>query len=204
MSWLRFFDQFVLPSLRWLEHRAGRQLKLFGYGESSGGTTLLSLAVRRPTLFDGIVAAAPILRLKSSPFKWYHFFVGQFFPDAPIAPEWYDEASATVDGMSARHSEFDKLRYKALPRLSTTKSLASICSALRSNPRSLVTPLLVVHGAKDRIAALAVSEKFCQSCASKDKQIRIFPLSGHMVLLGGQPEATEAADEIAEWLQQRF
>eukprot|EP00961_Rhodomonas_salina_P097426 1310381-Rhodomonas_salina.3 len=85
-------DNWVQPQRqKWME-AAGRELKMFGQGESMGGGVLTTICLKHPKKFNGIVLGCPMLYIspKLLPPMWvqliFKHVLVRLLPEWPIAP----------------------------------------------------------------------------------------------------------------------
>ena len=70
-------------------------------------------------------------------------------------------------------------------------------------PRSeeLRTPLLILHGTADRVAAVEASRELFQRARTEEKTLRLYQGLYHEVL--NEPEREQVLADLIEWLDRR-
>ena len=64
------------------------------------------------------------------------------------------------------------------------------------------TPLLILHGTADRVAAVEASQELFQRAEATDKTLRLYPGLYHEVL--NEPEKEQVLADLIEWIDQRL
>lgn len=67
--------------------------------------------------------------------------------------------------------------------------------------QAIRVPVLVVHGADDRLADPDASRRLLGSCGSEDKTLNVYAGTRHDVF--NEPAGERAAAEVAEWITAR-
>jgi alpha-beta hydrolase superfamily lysophospholipase len=131
------------------------------YGQSLGGSLVLSYALRRQPLVDGLIITSPLLLTTRPPPRWKlaaaHLFVG-------VLP-WFtlghgirrDELSQDADSREQR--EQDTLMHD---RVSARLGLSMLAEGrwLLANAERLNVPTLLMHGIADSVTSADASVSF--------------------------------------------
>ena len=67
--------------------------------------------------------------------------------------------------------------------------------------RSLTAPLLVVHGAEDRLVPAGGSERLVE-CVGCTTQLKVYPELYHEVF--NEPERDRVLDDVTAWIEARL
>jgi len=68
--------------------------------------------------------------------------------------------------------------------------------------RGLTAPLLVVHGAEDRLVPAAGSERLVECVGCTDVHLKIYPELYHEVF--NEPERDRVLDDVTAWIEARL
>ena len=209
-----FILECVLPWRSAWETQAGRQLKVFGHGESMGGAIALSLALKHPNLYDGIVLSAPAVNgakevLPHPAVVWFLMtFVVPFLGTLPQAPFedvsdkcHEDKALVARTRLNPFSPQGKKLRF------STGAALVTAVRYISGHLSDVTTPFLVFHSEKDTVTSSASSQLLYEQASSPDKTITLWKEGWHAdALLGAplhKPLMQKAYALAGDWVRQR-
>lgn len=184
------------------------ELPCFIYGHSMGGLLVLSYALFTPAEFrpriDGVIATSPWIRLygKIQP-SWFKRLV------LKLIGNMLDEFLITSNVDPCSLSNREKVANEAindrmvLPFLTVrlAKELLKYSEMLLRNSENFTLPLLLIHGAKDRLTDHHASIEFVRRAGSSDKTARIFVNAYHEI--HNDEDAVELLNEINSWIRQR-
>ena len=172
------------------------------YGHSFGGNLVLNYALRREPHADLLIATGPMLRTAQPPPAW-KVFVGQVLKYA--APGFRLRNGIDADQLSSdpeigKAYLTDKLNH---PFVSVRLALAMIESGqwALEHAASLSRPLLLMHGADDRITSPQASAEFAER-VGKLCQFKTWPSMRHELHNEFQHDAV--LSHIAEWVDQQL
>lgn len=175
----------------------------FLLGHSMGGAIALSYAIEHQADLAGLLLSGPgvlVHRGVPKPVLIAGKFLGKFFPDLPIR---------TLDVSAISRDPAVVAAYKNDERVWQGKIPAGIArgmvQASESFPHYLSTltlPILLQHGAADRLTAAAGSELVANSVASTDVTLKIYPGLFHEIF--NEPEQDEVLTDLSGWLRQRI
>ncbi len=110
-----------------------------------------------------------------------------------------DPDTVSRDPGVVRAYDADPLNFHGKFPAGTMKALGDSIESLPARLPSLRVPLLVMHGAEDRLTSPGGSELIHRLAGSDDKQLRIWEGLRHEIL--NEPEHDAVMDEIVAWLE---
>lgn len=178
----------------------GAPLVLFGH--SMGGAVAAELALARPDLFAAMVLSAPYLAPARAAPGWLRAVVGALAAVLPGVPvERLDPNDLSRDPSEAAAYAADPLVHHGPVVAVTAAALLAAGERVLRDAGRLALPLLVLHGAEDRIAAPEGSRRLVAAAASADKTHIEFPGAYHEVMNDLDREAFLSA--VTAWLDER-
>jgi acylglycerol lipase len=201
------FMQF-LEDIKILHGKVDPSLPCFIYGHSMGGLLVLSYCVFLPQEFlsriDGVIVTSPWIRLygKIQP-SWIKMFLlritGDLFDQFLITSN-VDPCSLSNRDKVASETINDRLM---LPFLTVkfAKELVKYSSALMKKASEFHYPILLVHGAKDRLTDHQASVSFVKRVQSEDKTARIYVTAYHEI--HNDKDAVQLLQEVTKWIHKR-
>ncbi|XP_052726078.1 caffeoylshikimate esterase isoform X2 [Vigna angularis] len=99
---------------------------------------------------------------------------------------------------------YNVLCYDDNPRLRTGMELLRTTKEIESKVHEVSSPLLVLHGAEDKVTDPLVSKFLYEKASSKDKTLKLYE-GGYHCILEGEPDDRISAvhDDIVSWLDFR-
>jgi acylglycerol lipase len=196
-----------------LVRRQHSDLPIYYYGESMGAALLTRFLAQAGEIDqpEGLVLASPVVEVKSKPTWWqelvFRFFlwigpmhridVGQYTrrkTDDPANWVTRDEAHRRwFEGSSHKITRFTVRFFRCLREL--------ITGCFEAAPRVTV-PVLVIYAANDVFIPPARVEHFFELLGSRDKELRLFPESYHLLL--HDFDKAQALEQIETWLLRRM
>lgn len=177
-------------------------VKVFILGHSMGGALSAIYASHFADNIAGIIttgaAIYPASRLKGAALKFIKFFamLCPQFPTVKLSLSTLSEDQAVIEGY-----ERDPLNYHGKVKLLTAISLSEIAEIIEENGGNTTVPILILHGAEDKLSDPAGSKFFYDKVSSLDKEIKFFPEMKHEIL--NSPQKEKVLDIIKEWLLKR-
>lgn len=190
---------------------AAAQLPLFAFGSSMGGACALSLAMRRPALFKGLLLVAPMVRIAAHarPKPAVEAAL-QVFSRVPVLQDLAlvprndrTEANYASEALWRLHEHRTRngLSYSGRTRLRTGRALIGATDAIAARMETLTTPFLVLHGTADKTTASSQSEELVRRAAATDKQLELILGGMHGLHYGEKPETMARVYELLfSWL----
>lgn len=186
-----------------LGHVPGEGRPLFLMGHSFGGQITLNYLLERGGACRGAVVASPWLRLGFKPPLWRRTL-------ARLALRiWPRFRQHTPDDRSRLSRDLEHLMALPGPELMHHRLSARLyftlveqgAAALAAAPR-FCFPLLLLHGAEDRVTSPEATREFFNRAASADKTLNIYPEARHEVHNDLCRE--KAIGEITSWIEARL
>ncbi len=178
----------------------GRPLVLLGH--SMGGAVALSYTSVHQDALDALVLSGPLAALEAaSPVQR---IAGRVL--SVVAPALgvvdIDSSAVSRDPEVVKDYDEDPLNYHGkLP----ARTVAELSRAIETFPDAVARfrlPLLVLHGAADRLVPIAGGEMVAERAGSEDKTFKRYDGLFHEIL--NEPERQQELDDIADWLDERF
>lgn len=173
---------------------------VFLLGLSLGGLLALNYAEHQPAGLAGVVAVAPAVDSSG-----VSVLMRAAIPlIARVAPRLsltlgLDLKSISRDAAAAQAYAEDPLLNlgKSTPRMAA--EVLRVITETQANAPNLRLPLLILHGAEDKIVPPAGSAEFFQKAGAPDKARHVYEGAYHNLFL--ETNRAEVFDEIAGWLK---
>lgn len=200
---ISFFDSF--------RARYPLSLPCFMYSESLGGAIALLIHLRGgPSRgWDGLVLNGAMCGISPKfkpPWPLEHLLsiVATLVPTWRVVP-----TRGSIPDLSFKVEWKRKLalasptRRMGRPRAATAQELMRVCREVQGKFEEVTLPLLIVHGAEDKVCDPGCVEELYRRAASKDKTLRIYPEMWHQ--LSGEPQENVELvfGDILNWLLAR-
>jgi acylglycerol lipase len=191
-------DAVAAPARRRDDGAGEARLPLFAFGSSMGGALAISLALRRPAFFDGLMLVAPMVRLARElrpPLATY--LALQLLSRVPVLCDVgllprNDRTRANYAQAAAwrldEHLQRNGLAYMGRMRLRTTRALIEATDQLAAQMEGVRTPFLVLHGTLDRTTAPESSKELVHRAAAPDRACELVEGAVHGLHYGETPE----------------
>jgi alpha-beta hydrolase superfamily lysophospholipase len=194
--------------IQWLEDldllisHAHPNLPVFLYGHSLGGLIIIQYALDRAGSIRGVIATGPAFQ-RGFEVPAIKLFMGRIM--SGIMPTFSQHSGLDPNDLSrdesvARAYIDDPLVHDwASARLfvETTEAMENVLS----RAADLQTPILLVHGAEDRLTVPAKTEEFYRAVRSDDKSLRVWPNQFHEV--HNELEKEFVIRELVDWIVAR-
>ncbi|HVU10228.1 MAG TPA: alpha/beta fold hydrolase, partial [Phototrophicaceae bacterium] len=174
--------------------------KHFLLGHSMGALISLAFTERHQDEIDALViSGAPILAdANVSPaLVWVGNVMTKVAPRLPFV-KVNQPGILSSDPEIDKAWESDPLTYKGLMRVRLGVELNNMARAVRERLSELHQPILILHGAQDRLVNPSGSQFAYDHVASSDKTLRLYPNMRHEIMNEIGKEAV--LDEIVAWL----
>ncbi|XP_021753727.1 caffeoylshikimate esterase-like [Chenopodium quinoa] len=184
-------------------------LPRFIFGQSMGGAVALKTHLKEPDQWDGMILVAPMCRvseevmppallLKAANLLSNVIPEVKFFPTQDLAE------------LAFRNEKYRKLAYYNMicysdrVRLKTAMEILKVTKEIELNVNKVRSPLLVIHGAGDKVTDPNVSKFLYENASSKDKTLKLYE-GGYHSILEGEPDEVifTVFDDIIKWLDAR-
>ncbi|XP_057447852.1 caffeoylshikimate esterase-like [Lotus japonicus] len=186
-----------------------RGLPRFLLGQSMGGAVSLKVHLKEPNNWDGVVLVAPMCKiaddvLPSDAIMKVLTLLSNVMPKAKLFPN-QDLAELAFREPSKRNlAVYNVICYEDNPRLKTGLELLRTTKEIESQVQKVSAPLLILHGAADKVTDPLVSQFLYEKASSKDKTLKLYE-DGYHCILEGEPDDRIFAvhDDIISWLDFR-
>lgn len=172
-------------------------------GHSMGGGIVFAYGVDHPDDYDLMVLSGPAVAAQTgvNPIKiLLGKAVGSLLPNLPI--EDLDDTAVTRDPEMLAAYRNDPLVHHGKIPAGIAKALLLVGDTMPHRARALTAPLLVVHGAEDRLVPASGSERLVECAGSKDVHLKVYPELYHEVF--NEPERQRVLDDVTTWIEARL
>lgn len=193
----REFREDLAAFVRFVLHEE-RGRRVFVLGNSLGGLIALDYALRRPDAIAGVVAAAPPLGSLGVP----PLLMALGRVASGIWPRFSLETKMDLSNLSHDPAVVEAITCDPFfHRRGTARLSTEVTAAIRSvqeRASTLAVPLLIVHGAEDRMVLPDGSRAFFQRVTEPDKEYREYPGSYHGLFV--DIGAGQVLDDVETWV----
>ncbi|XP_039116212.1 caffeoylshikimate esterase [Dioscorea cayenensis subsp. rotundata] len=220
-GYIHSFDEMVdhvieqYARIRGMEELRG--LRHFLLGQSMGGAVALKVHLKQPREWDGVVLVAPMCKIAEdvtppAPILKALAIISNFLPEAKLFPQ-KDLAELAFRIPSKKknvqdsivlymfQTAFNVIAYSDQMRLRTAVELIKATRDIESQLEKVSSPLLILHGAADKVTDPQVSKYLYNKACSEDKTLKLYEESYHSIL-EGEPDdrILEVINDIISWL----
>ncbi|KAJ7299483.1 hypothetical protein O6H91_Y095200 [Diphasiastrum complanatum] len=182
-------------------------LPCFLLGESMGGAVALKAHLKQPSIWDGAVLVAPMCKIAEDMYPpWLLVQILKIL--VPLFPTWKLVPNRDVAGHAFRDPEkrkqnaYNVIGYMGRPRLKTALELLRVTDEIEASLHKVSLPLLILHGAADRVTDPSVSKALYEQSNSSDKTLQLYEDAWHCILEGESDECIhKVLDDIVFWLE---
>jgi len=178
-------------------------LKRIVLGHSMGGGIVFAYGVEHTGEYDLMVLSGPAVSAHTGVPRSKALLgktVGSLLPNLPV--EQLDANAVSRDPEVVAAYNADPLVHHGKIPAGIAKALLEVGETMPQRARSLTAPLLVVHGAEDRLVPAAGSERLVECVASQDVHLKIYPELYHEVF--NEPERDRVLDDVTAWIEARL
>ena len=172
-------------------------------GHSMGGGIVFAYGVEHPDDYDLMVLSGPAVAAQSavSPvLAWVAKTVGAIAPGLPL--QALDSSAVSRDPAVVNAYNTDPLVYHGKVPAGIGRALLLVGETMPQRAAALTTPLLVVHGAEDRLIPVEGSRQLVDAVGSSDVELKVYPGLYHEVF--NEPERDQVLDDVVEWINARL
>lgn len=172
-------------------------------GHSMGGGIVFAYGVDHPDDYDLMVLSGPAVAAQTgvNPIKiLLGKALGSLLPNLPI--EDLDDTAVTRDPEMLAAYRNDPLVHHGKIPAGIGKALLLVGDTMPQRARALTAPLLVVHGAEDRLVPASGSERLVECVGSTDVHLKVYPELYHEVF--NEPERQRVLDDVTTWIEARL
>ncbi|KAK3004384.1 hypothetical protein RJ639_019220 [Escallonia herrerae] len=186
-----------------------RGLPCFILGQSMGGAVALKVHLKEPHEWDGVVLVAPMCKIAEDmkppePLQKVLILLSRVLPKAKLIPKKDLAELAFRDPTKRELASYNVICYNDQTRLKTAVELLTATNDIERRVEQVSAPLLIIHGAADKVTDPLVSRFLYEKASSKDKTLKIYEESYHCILEGEPDERIfTVLDDIVAWLDSR-
>ncbi|KAK6921737.1 Serine aminopeptidase, S33 [Dillenia turbinata] len=184
-------------------------LPQFLLGQSMGGAVALKVHLKEPRGWDGVLLVAPMCKIaedvkpKPEVLKVLGL-LSKVIPKAKLFPAKDLDELMFRELKKRRMAPYNVICYSDPVRLRTGMELLRATGDIESQLDEVCAPLLILHGAEDKVTDPLVSQFLYQQALSTDKTLKLYDGSYHCILEGEPDERIFAIfDDIVSWLDRR-
>ncbi|RAL40203.1 hypothetical protein DM860_008343 [Cuscuta australis] len=197
----QFCKMKVRPEVRGLPH--------FIFGQSMGGAVALKAILKEPSDWDGIVLVAPMCKIAEEltppvPLQKVLILMSNFMPWAKLVPTQDLAELAFREPMKRKLAPYNVICYSDRTRLKTAVELLNATKFIESQVDKVHSPMLILHGASDKVTDPRISQFLYERALSKDKTLKLYE-DGYHCILEGEPDdrILTVLNDIVAWLDHR-
>ncbi|KAK1386951.1 Caffeoylshikimate esterase [Heracleum sosnowskyi] len=198
-------EQFTIikgrPEIRGLPH--------FLLGQSMGGAVAIKALLKEPGEWDGLVLVAPMCKIAEevmppAPIANALIMLAKVLPKAKLVPQQDLAELAFRDVNKRKLASYNVICYNDQTRLRTAVELLNTTKDIESQLHKINSPLLILHGAADKITDPKISEFLYERASSEDKTLKLYE-DGYHCILEGEPDERifTVIQDIVTWLDSR-
>ncbi|KAL6577666.1 hypothetical protein OROMI_009994 [Orobanche minor] len=198
-------EQFTImkgrPETRWVPR--------FIFGQSMGGAIALEALLKAPSEWDGIVLVAPMCKISDEmvpplPLQKVLIFLSNLLPQAKLVPQKDLADMAFRESNKKQMAPYNVVSYSDQTRLKTAVELLNATKYIESQVEKIESPMLILHGAADKVTDPRVSQFLYENASSKDKTLKLYE-GGFHCILEGEPDdrIMDVLNDIITWLDCR-
>ncbi|PKU67164.1 caffeoylshikimate esterase isoform X2 [Dendrobium catenatum] len=199
-------DHVIEQYARIRERREVAELQHFLLGQSMGGAVALKVHLKQPKEWDGVLLVAPMCKIAEDvtpPAAILYAFslLSYILPEAKLFPQKDLGDLAFRDPEKRKMAEYNVISYADQMRLKTAVELVKATREIESKLEEVTSPLLILHGAADKVTDPNVSKFLYDKASTKDKTLRFYE-EGYHAILEGEPDEriSNVIDDIISWL----
>ncbi|KAL7001140.1 acylglycerol lipase [Sarracenia purpurea var. burkii] len=185
-----------------------RGLPCFILGQSMGGAVALKVHLKEPHDWDGVVLVAPMCKISEDiappeAIVKVITLLSKVMPKAKLAPQ-IDPKLAFRELEKRKMASYNVICYSDPMRLKTAVELLKTAKYVESHVQKVSSPLLILHGAADKVTDPLVSQFLYDKASSRDKTLKIYD-EGYHCILEGEPDDRifSVLNDIITWLDSR-
>ncbi|XP_050223012.1 caffeoylshikimate esterase [Mercurialis annua] len=184
-------------------------LPCFLLGQSMGGAVTLKVHLKDSHAWDGMILIAPMCRIaedvKPPPLVLKAVTcLSRVLPKAKLVPQKDLSELFIRDLKTRKMAEYNVISYNSLMRLKTAVELSKATEDIEARLEKVSAPLLIIHGAADKVTDPQVSQFLYERASSKDKTLKLYEEGYHCILEGEPGDIIFGIfDDIVSWLDFR-
>lgn len=184
-------------------------LPCFIFGQSMGGAIALKALLKEPRQWDGVVLVAPMCKIAEDMtppvlLQKVLIFVSNVTPQAKIVPTKDLAELAFREFKKRKMAPYNVISYSHKTRVKTAVELLNATKYIESQVEKVASPMLILHGAADKVTDPLVSQYLYDKSSSSDKTLKLYE-GGYHCILEGEPDdrILTVLNDIISWLDSR-
>lgn len=203
--WVRSMDEYTgdFHALSGIADREHPGLPRIVLGHSMGGGIVFAYGVDHPDDYQLMVLSGPAVAARaevSAALALTAKVLGAVAPGLPV--QQLDAAAVSRDPAVVAAYVADPLVHHGKVPAGVARALIIVSETMPRRAPALTAPLLVVHGAEDRLIAADGSRSLVACVGSPDVQLKIYPGLYHEVF--NEPERDQVLDDVVSWINARL
>jgi acylglycerol lipase len=183
-----------------LVHSRHHDAKIFLVGHSIGGTIATAYTILRQDGFDGLILAAATLSTPTDVAAGTIFAARILSLILPKAGLYIIDAEAISQDKNVVNAYVnDPLVYRGKIRARLGVELIKAMGTVKRQISKIHLPILVMHGAADRLSDPKGSEMFYQGASSADKTLKVY--EGYYHEIFNEPGREQVLADVESWLK---
>ncbi|XP_024046343.1 caffeoylshikimate esterase isoform X3 [Citrus clementina] len=184
-------------------------LPCFILGQSMGGAVTIKAHLKEPRAWDGVILVAPMCKIAEEmtpPPALMKVFIllSKILPKAKLIPLKDLADLAFRDSRKKEMAVYNVICYNDQTRLKTAFELLNATIDIEKQVGKVSSPLLILHGAEDKVTDPSVSQFLYEKASSTDKTLKLYE-EGYHCILEGEPDDRifTVISDIISWLDAR-
>ncbi|KAL4567951.1 hypothetical protein LXL04_023547 [Taraxacum kok-saghyz] len=170
-----------------------RGMPRFLLGQSMGGAVALKVHLKEQREWDGVVLVATMCKISEEmkppePLQKVLNILSRLMPKAKLVPQKDLAELVFRDPQKRKLADYNVISYSDQTRLKTAVELLNATNELEYQVEKVSSPLLILHGASDKVTDANINKFLYEKAASKDKQLKLYDGSYHCILEGESDE----------------
>ena len=172
-------------------------------GHSMGGAIVFAYGTEHAADYDLMVLSGPAIAAQtdvSPALAIVGKVVGSVLPGVPV--QQLDATAVSRDPEVVAAYNADPLVHHGKVPAGIGKALLRVGETMPQRAGAITKPLLVVHGAADRLIPATGSERLVDCVGSQDVHLKVYPELYHEVF--NEPERDRVLDDVVSWIEARL
>ncbi|MGH3563615.1 MAG: lysophospholipase [Mycobacterium sp.] len=172
-------------------------------GHSMGGAIVFSYGVDHPDDYQLMVLSGPAVAMQDAvpaALAIAAKALGIIAPGLPV--QSLDSSAVSRDPEVVTAYDTDPLVHHGRAPAGVARALVLVGETMPERAAALTAPLLVLHGAEDRLVPVYGSRRLTACVGSADVQLNIYPGLYHEVF--NEPERNQVLDDVVSWIDARL
>ncbi|KAG2666790.1 hypothetical protein I3760_15G081200 [Carya illinoinensis] len=178
-------------------------------GQSMGGAVALKVHLMEPHGWNGVILVAPMCKIAEdvkppAPVLKVLTLMSKVMPKAKLFPQKDLAELAFRELRKRKMAAYNVISYNEQTRLKTAVELLKVTSEIEKQVEKVSSPLLILHGAADKVTDPLVSQFLYEKASAKDKTLKLYD-DGYHCILEGEPDDRifRVLNDIVSWLDSR-